>query len=62
MKRELLAFVIGYFLTFVLIQTIPVVMVYPRDNSITYLDDRAVCYAYRRVDVDCPQVLSHSEI
>ena len=62
MKRELLAFVVGYFFTFVIIQTIPVVLVYPRDNSITYLDDRAVCYAYRRVDVDCPQVSLDSEI
>lgn len=55
MKYELVLFMVGYMLIWGFIQLIPIILVYPDENDVIYLDDRDTCYKYRRVTTDCPK-------
>lgn len=46
---------LGYLIVWLVLWAIPVIMVYPDENSVVYKDDADTCYIYRRVAIECPK-------
>ena len=60
MTSEFSYVLLGYMIVWVLLQAVPVILIYPDENGITYRDDSAVCYKYERRRVECPPTHSWS--